>query len=67
METADRSGRIKLTMELEINEPAMSLIRENIDKMVSVVSQWRPSMGQGGKSKTGEVQHGMGMMHHDQQ
>lgn len=67
METADKSGRIKMTMELEINEAAMNLIRENIDNMVNLASQWRPSMGQGGKGKTGEGHQGMGMMHHGQQ
>lgn len=55
-----------MTMELEINEAAMSLIRENIDNMVSVASQWRPNM-QGGKGKMGEGHQGMGMMHHGQQ
>jgi hypothetical protein len=66
LETTDKSGKIKMTMELEINEAAMSLIRENIDNMVSVASQWRPNM-QGGKGKMGEGHQGMGMMHHGQQ
>lgn len=55
-------------MELEINEAAMALIKENMANMMDMASQWRQNMGQGGKGKMGEGGHGMGtMMHHGQE
>ncbi len=69
METADKSGRVKLTVELAVNPALMDLVKENMDNMVQMASQWRPNMGQGGKGKMGEGNpHGMGgMMHHGQE
>jgi hypothetical protein len=68
LEATDKSGKVKLTMELEINEPAMALIKENMANMMDMASQWRANMGQGGKGKMGEGGHGMGpMMHHGQE
>jgi hypothetical protein len=67
LESTDKSGKVKLTMELEINEAAMSLIKENMANMMDMASQWRQNMGQGGKGKMGEGGHGMGMMHHGQE
>jgi hypothetical protein len=67
MEAVDKSGKVKLTVELEINQALMDLARDKMDKMMDVVSQWRPNMGgMGGKGKMGEGQghQGMGMMHH---
>lgn len=60
METAEKSGKIKFTAELEINQAAMELIKENMSHMMEYASQmgWRG----GGKGKMGEG--GMGMMHH---
>ncbi len=62
MEAADKTGKIKLTMELEINPAAMELIKENMSNMMEMAQQWRQNMGQGGKGKMGEGH--MGMMHH---
>jgi hypothetical protein len=71
METTQKSGKIKLTVELEINEPTMELIKDNMANMVNMASQWRPNMGQGCKGKMGmgegEGHHGMETMHHGQQ
>ncbi len=67
MEATDKSGKIKLTMELEINQAAMELLKENMSNMMDMASQmgWRPS--QGGQGKQGEGHHAMGMMHHGQE
>ncbi len=68
MEATDKSGRVKLTMEVEINPALMDLIKEKMDTMMEMASKWAPQMGQGGKGKMGEGGgHGMGMMHHGQE
>ncbi len=69
MEAADKSGKVKLTVEMEINPALMDLIKENMSHMMDMAAQWRQSMGQGGKGKMGEGGHGMGMgmMHHGQE
>ena len=66
MEAADKSGKVKLTVELEINQALMDLARDKMDKMMEMVSQWRPNMGgMGGKGKMGEGEGHQGMgMHH---
>jgi hypothetical protein len=63
---ADKSGRIKLTFELEINQPAMDLMKQNVEMMTEMAAQgmdvWRERMKLRGKG------HGMGiMMHHGQE
>lgn len=56
MEATDKSGKMKLTVELEINEAAMTLIKENMSHMADMAAQWR---GQGGKGKMeGHGMHG---------
>ena len=61
MEATEKSGKMKLTLELEINEAAMTLLKENMSRMVDMAAQWR---GQGGKGKM----EGHGMIHgHEQQ
>jgi hypothetical protein len=69
MEAEDKSGKVKLTVEMEINPALMELIKENMSHMMDMASQWRPGMGQGGKGKMGEGGHGMGMgmTHHGQE
>ena len=68
MEAADKSGKLKLTVELEVNPALMDLVKENMANMMEMASQWRQSMGQG-KGKMGEGNpHSMGsMMHHGEQ
>jgi hypothetical protein len=63
LETTDKSGKVKLTVELEVNPALMELLKENMAHMMEMASQWRPGMGPG-KGKWDEGGHGMGMMHH---
>ncbi len=64
---AEKSGKAKLTIELEVNQPLMELIKSNAETMSNVVAQgmssWRQGMGQQGKESGG---HHM-MMHHGQE
>ncbi len=67
---ADKNGKVKLTFELEINQPAMELIKQNVEMMSEIVGQaadnWREEMAR--RRKEGRMQgHGMGMMHHGQE
>ncbi len=60
---AEKSGKIKLTVELEMNEPLMELIKTDVEAVAKMVTEgmgtWREKMGQSGMGG-----HGMGMMHH---
>ena len=60
LEAAEKSGKVKLTVELEVNPALMDLLKENMAHMMEMAQQWRP-MGPG-KSKMGEGE--AGMMHH---
>jgi len=57
---ADKSGKVKMTFELEINQAAMELIKQDVNMMTELAAQgvetWRERMKSGGKG------HGMGMM-----
>lgn len=68
MEAVDKSGKVKLTVELEINQAAMELIRSNAEMMSQVMPQLVQNWREGMKGKGGEGGHGMGMgmMHHGQ-
>ena len=62
--TADeKSGKVKFTFELELNQPILELIRQDIDMMSDLAAQgmdvWRSRMWS--KRKEG---HGVGMMMH---
>ena len=53
----DKNGKIKVTFEVEINEAAMELIKENTGNLVNAVSQSMASMrskGSGQNTKTDE-------------
>lgn len=69
METTEKSGKIKMTFEVEINQPAMELIKQNADMMSEIAAQgmaaWRENRERMGKGP-GHMGHGMGMMHHGQ-
>jgi hypothetical protein len=60
---AEKSGKVKLTVELEINQAAMELIKANMEMMSQtipgLIQNWREGMK--GKGM------GMGMMHHGQE
>lgn len=62
MEAAEKSGKVKFTVEMEINPALMELIKENMSHMMDMASQWRQGMGQGNKDKMSEAH--SGMMHH---
>ena len=59
----EKSGKVKFTFELELNQPIMELIRQDIDIMTDLAAQgmdtWRSRMQE--RRKQG---HGMGMMMH---
>jgi hypothetical protein len=63
---AEKSGKVKLTIELEINQPVMELIKTDVEMMSKTIPEliqnWREFMMV--KRKEG---HGMGMMHHGQE
>jgi len=44
------AGRVKLTVELEVNQTAMELIKENTDSVVNAVSQSMSAMRSGSKN-----------------
>ena len=63
----DKSGKVKFTFEMELNQPVMELIRQDIDMMMDLAAQgadiWRKEHGREKKTR-----HGMGMMmHHGQE
>jgi hypothetical protein len=65
METTEKSGKIKFTFEVDINEPAMELIKQNIATMSEVASQGVQAMRENMEQRRKQWQgHGMGMMHH---
>lgn len=45
MESKDKSGKVKFTFEMELNQPVIELIRQDIDMMIDLASQgadiWR--------------------------
>jgi hypothetical protein len=65
---AEKSGKVKLTFELEINQAAMELIKMDTEMMGNVIpgliQNWREGMTV--KRKEGHGM-GMGMMHHGQE
>jgi hypothetical protein len=46
----DGTGKVRLTLELEINQAAMELIKENTGTMVNAVSQSVNALRSGAKS-----------------
>ncbi len=64
MEATDKSGKVKLTVELEVNPALMDLLKENMEHMMDMAAQWRANMGPG-KGKMGGGH--MGMMGHGQE
>jgi hypothetical protein len=62
METPDKRGKVKFTFEMELNQPIMELIRQDIDMMMDLAAQGADIMRKNmGERKKG---HGMGMMIH---
>ena len=66
MEATDKSGKVKFTFEMELNQPIMELIRQDIDMMMDLASQGADIMRKNMGEK--KARHGMGMMmHHGQE
>ena len=57
----EKSGKVKFSFEMELNQPVMELVRQDIDMMMDLAAQgtdiWRKNMGE--RRMKG---HGMGMM-----
>jgi hypothetical protein len=67
----DKTGRVKFTMEMDINPAMMQLIKDNIDTMTDLMAQsgdaMRKQMQSRGKQQGEQMQgghHGMGYSHH---
>lgn len=46
----EKSGKVKFTFEMELNQPIMELVRQDIDMMMDLAAQvvdiWRKNMGE---------------------
>jgi hypothetical protein len=62
---AEKSGKVKITFEVEINQPAMELIKQNMEMMQNMAPQWM-QMWRENRGSWGKGGHGM-MMHHGQE
>lgn len=60
---ADKSGRVKLTFELELNQPIMELIREDINIMTDLAMQAADMASSQMRSRGKQQGHGMMMSH----
>ncbi len=63
---ADKSGKVKLTVEFEINQPAMDLIKANMEMMSQTIPELIQNLREGMASR-GKGHGMMGMMHHGQE
>jgi hypothetical protein len=49
VDSTDKSGKVKFTFEMELNQQVMELIRQDIDMIMDLASQgadiWRKNMG----------------------
>ena len=65
MDSTDKSGKVKFTFEMELNQQVMELIRQDIDMMMDLASQgvgiWRKNMGMRRRGIGGMI------MHHDRE
>jgi hypothetical protein len=65
METTDKSGKVKFTFEMELNQPIMELVRQDIDMMMNLAAQGVDIMRKNMSERRKD--HGMGMMMHGQE
>jgi hypothetical protein len=62
METTEKSGKVKFTFEIELNQPILELVRQYIDMMMNLAAQGADIMRKNiGERRKG---HGMGRMIH---
>lgn len=56
----EKSGKVKFTFEMELNQPIMELVRQDIDMMMDLAAQvvdiWRKNMGE--REKEARSRHG---------
>ena len=65
---ANKSGKLKVTVELEVNPALMDLVKTNIDAMSQIVANGMPYWRERMRMGQGKGGHGMGMMmHHGQE
>jgi hypothetical protein len=62
METTEKSGKVKFTFEIELNQPILELVRQYIDMMMNLAAQGADIMRKNiGERRKG---HEMGRMIH---
>ena len=65
MEITEKSGKVKFTFEMELNQPVLQLVRQDIDMMMDLAAQGADIMRKNiGERRKG---HGMGMRMHGQE
>ena len=64
---AEKSGKVKITFEVEINQAAMDLIKSNMEMMSKTVPELIQNMREAMASRGKGHGMGMGMMHHGQE
>jgi hypothetical protein len=65
MDTTEKSGKVKFTFEMELNQPILELVRQDIDMMMDLAAQGADIMRKNiGERRKG---HGLGMMMHGQE
>ncbi len=67
MEATDKSGKVKFTFEMELNQPVLELIRQDIDMMMDLASQGADIMRKNMGERRRGMGMGMGLMHHGQE
>jgi hypothetical protein len=57
METTEKSGKVKFIFEMELNQPVLELVRQDIDMMMDLAAQGADIM----RKNMGERRKGLGM------
>ena len=57
MEITEKSGKVKFTFEMELNQPVLELVRQDIDMMMDLVAQGADIM----RKNMGERRKGLGI------
>jgi hypothetical protein len=57
METTEKSGKVKFIFEMELNQPVLELVRQDIDIMMDLAAQGADIM----RKNMGERRKGLGM------
>ena len=57
METTEKSGKVKFIFEMELNQPVLELVRQDIEMMMDLTAQGADIM----RKNMGERRKGLGM------